>query len=95
MIENEREYFKDFEIVHNFTTYYANGYVEYNIEKGVGGNYEGYDFETVYHIEICDIHLYKLLYYNEKNDCMVDIMGKSGYSNIEEIAKDAIWYEFE
>ena len=73
-----------------FTTYYANGYVEYDIEECIGGNYEGYDFEILYHKEICDIHLYELLYYDERMHCMVDVMSKPGYSSIEEIAKEAI-----
>ena len=95
MTRHDREYFEDFEIEHDFITYYAKGYVEYDIEECIGGSYEGYDFEILYHKEICDIHIYELLYYNERMDCMVDVMGKSGYSNIEEIAEDAIRYEYE
>ncbi len=90
MIRHDREYFKNFEIEHDFTTYYANGYVEYDIEECIGGNYEGYDFEILYHKEICDIHLYELLYYDERMHCMVDVLSKPGYSSIEEIAKEAI-----
>ncbi len=95
MIRHDREYFKDFEIEHDFTTYLANGYIEYDIEECIGGSYEGYDFEILYHKEICDIHFYELLYYNERMDCMVDVMGKPGYDYIEEIAEDAIRYEYE
>ena len=95
MTRNDREYFKDFEIQHDYTTYLAKGYVEYNIEERIGGNYEGYDFEILYHKEICDIHLYELIYYDERLHAMVDILGTPRYSDIEEIAEDAIRYEYE
>lgn len=95
MTRNDRQYFKDFEIEHDFTTYYANGYIEYDIEECIGGNYEGYDFEILYRVEICDIHFYELLYHDERKHCMVDVLGKCGYSDIEEIAEDAIRYEYE
>lgn len=95
MTRNDREYFKDFEIQHDFATYYANGYIEYDFEECIGGSYEGYDFEILYHKEICDIHLYELLYYDQRMNCMVDILGKPRYSNIEEIAEDAIRYHYE
>ena len=95
MIDSDRRYFDEFEIEHNFRTYYATGYVVYDIEEGVGGNYEGYDYEIIYHVDICEIYLYELWYYDEDADDVVDILGKPGYSNIEEIAKDAIRYEYE
>lgn len=90
MRDSDRRYFEDFEIVHDSETYYATGYVAYDIEEGVGGNYEGYDYEIVYHIEICEIHFYKLWHHNKETDDEVDILGKCGYSSIEEIAKEAI-----
>ena len=95
MTGSDRRYFDDFEIEHNLETYYANGYVAYDIEEGVGGNYEGYDYETVYHIEICEIHFYKLWHHNKETDDEVDILGKCGYSSIEEIAKEAIREKYE
>ena len=95
MTSSDRSYFDEFEIVHDSETYYATGYVAYDIEEGVGGNYEGYDYETVYHIEICEIHFYKLWHYNKETDDEVDILGKCGYSSIEEIAKEAIREKYE
>lgn len=95
MIDSDRRYFEEFEIEHNLETYYANGYVTYDIEKGVGSNYEGCDYEIIYHVEICEIYFYELWYNDEDTDDVVDILGKPGYSNIEEIARDAIRYEYE
>ena len=95
MTSSDRSYFEDFEIVREFETDYASGYVAYDIEEGVGGNYEGYDYEIVYHIEICEIHFYKLWHHNKETDDEVDILGKCGYSSIEEIAKEAIREKYE
>ena len=95
MIDEHLDYFEDFEIEHDFRTYYANGYIEYNITRGIGGSYEGYAFEIIYQKEICDITFSHLWYFDEETDEVVDILNNKKYEEIEEIAKDEIRYRYE
>ena len=95
MIANNHEYFEEIEIEHDFRTYYANGYVEYNTRECIGTNYEGYAFEIFYEREISDITISKLWYYDDDNDDDVDILGQNKYREIEEIAEEFIRYRFE
>lgn len=95
MTDENFEYFENFEIEHDFRTYYANGYIEYKITKGIGGSYEGYDFEIVYKKEIYDITISDLWYFDEETGDAVDILHKKKYNEIEEITKDEIRYRYE
>lgn len=95
MIINNHEYFDEFEIEHDFRTYYANGYIDYRVTACVGSNYEGQDYEIVYESEISDITLSALWYYDEETDDAVEILNKYGYREIEVIAEEVIRYKFE
>ena len=95
MIPNTHEYFVEIEIEHDFSTYYASGYVEYCITKCIGTNYEGYAFEVLYEREICDITISELWYYDEDSGDGVDVLNLNKYREIEEIAEEVIRYKFE
>ena len=95
MIDNNHDYFEEIKIEHDFRTYYANGYVEYNNIMGIGGSYEGYDFEVVYEREIVDITLTDLWYFDEETGNAVEVLHLKKYEDIEELAKEVIGYEFE
>ena len=95
MISNTHEYFEEIEIEHDFRTYYANGYVEYNTKETIGTNYEGYAYEILYERELCDITISNLWYNDEDTGNSVDIMNHNNYREIEEITEEVIRYRFE
>ena len=95
MITNTHEHFEEIEIEHDYRTYYANGYVEYNTRACIGTNYEGYAFEIVYEREICDITISALWYNDEETGDGVDISGQDNYRDIVRIAEEAVRYEYE
>lgn len=95
MIDENLEYFNEFEIEHDYRTYYANGYVEYNLIKGIGGSYEGYAFEIVVEKEIIDITVTDLWYFDEDTGNAVEVLNVSKYEEVEELAKEEIRYRFE
>ena len=95
MIDNYFEYFEEVEIEHDFTTYYANGYVEYTPIMGIGGSYEGYDFEVVYEREIVDVTLTDLWYFDDETGNAVEVIHLQKYADVEELAKEEIEYRFE
>ncbi|MDD2475157.1 MAG: hypothetical protein PHI32_04490 [Dysgonamonadaceae bacterium] len=95
MKANNHEYFEEIEIAHNFSTYYASGYVGYSITECIGGSYEGYAFEILYNRELCNITINELWYYDEDTGDGVDILGQQKYREIEEIAEEVIKYKFE
>lgn len=82
MTTNHREYFRDFEVEHHHTTYYAHGYVAYSIEQQLGGNYQGHDYEVLYHREIGHIHLSDLWYLHPNTNRVVELIGNSRVGNI-------------
>lgn len=95
MIDNNHDYFEEVAIEHDFRTYYANGYVEYNNIMGIGGSYEGYDFEIVYEKKIVDITITDLWYFDEETGNAVEILHLKKYADIEELAKEEFAYRFE
>ena len=95
MTTNEHTYFDELAIEHDCITYYANGYVEYAITEGIGGNYEGYAFETVHTSEISHIAIDALWYYDKETGNSVDIRCQKEYGEIEQIAEEIIRDEFE
>lgn len=95
MIINNHEYFEEFEIEHDFRTYYANGYVDLTTTACVGSNYEGQDYEILYQSEIYDITISALWYYDEETGDAVEILNQNNYSEIEEIAQEIIRYKYE
>ena len=95
MTSNNHEHFEEIEIEHDFRTYYANGYVEYNITECIGGSYEGYDFEVVYESDISNITISDLWYFDEETGDAVEVLGHEKYKEIEEVAEEAIRYKFE
>ena len=95
MTSNNHEHFEEIEIEHNFRTYYANGYVEYSVTECIGGNYEGYDFETLYTSEISDITISDLWYFDEETEDAVEVLGHEKYKEIEGIAEETIRDKFE
>ena len=95
MITNNHEYFEEIEIEHDYKTYYATGYVEFNTTESIGTNYEGYAFEVLYEREICDITISNLWYNDEDTGNSVDMLYQGNYREIEEIAEDFIRYKFE
>ena len=95
MIINNHEYFEEFEIEHDFRTYYATGYVDLTTTACVGSNYEGQDYEILYQSEIYDITISALWYYDEETGDAVEILNQNNYSEIEEIAQEIIRYKFE
>ncbi len=95
MITNNHEYFEEIEIEHDYKTYYATGYVEFNTTESIGTNYEGYAFEVLYEREICDITISNLWYNDEDTGNSVDMLYQGNYREIEEIAEEFIRYKFE
>ena len=95
MISNNYEYFEEFEIEHDFRTYYANGYVDITTTACVGSNYEGQDYEIVYQSELKDITISDLWYYDEETGDAVDIINQYKYREIEEIAEEEVRYKYE
>ena len=95
MITNNHEYFEEIEIEHDYKTYYATGYVEFNTTESIGTNYEGYAFEVLYEREICDITISNLWYNDEDTGNSVDMLYQGNYRDIEEIAEEFIRYKFE
>ncbi len=89
------EYFEEIEIEHDFRTYYATGYVDFNTTENIGTNYEGYAFEVLYEREICDITISNLWYNDEDTGNSVDMLYQGNYRDIEEIAEEFIRYKFE
>ena len=92
---NTHEHFEEIEIEHDFKTYYANGYVEYNITTCIGGSYEGYAYERLYESEIRNITISDLWYFDDDTGDAVDILGQNKYKNIEKIAEEHIKYKYE
>ena len=95
MITNNHEYFEEIEIEHDYKTYYATGYVEFNTTESIGTNYEGYAFEVLYEREICDITISNLWYNDEDTGNSVDMLYQTNYREMEEIAEEVIRYEYE
>ncbi len=95
MTTNNHEYFEDFEIPHNFITYYANGYVTYSITQCIGGSYEGYAYEILYDRELTNITITDLWYVDDDTGKSIDMEGRYNYNKIEQIVEEAIKYEFE
>ena len=95
MKDINHDYFEGFEIEHDFRTYYANGYIEYNNIMGIGGSYEGYDFEIIYDKEIVDIAITDLWYFDEETGNEVDILYQEEYADVEELVKEEVRYRFE
>ena len=95
MITNNHEYFEEIEIEHDFRTYYANGYVEYNTKELIGTNYEGYAFEILYERELYNITISALWYNDEDTGNSVDMLYQKKYREIEKIAEEVIRYKFE
>ena len=95
MTYNENTYFDELAIEHDCITYYANGYVEYAITEGIGGNYEGYAFETVHTSVISHIAINALWYYDEETGNSVDILFHKDDREIVRNAKEIIRDQFE
>ncbi|NLZ96260.1 MAG: hypothetical protein GX921_10625 [Bacteroidales bacterium] len=95
MTTNNHEYFEEIEIEHDFTTYYATGYLEYSTTECIGGSYEGYDFELLHETEIWNVIITELWHYDEETEDYVDILGVQKHKDIEELAEEEIRYRFE
>lgn len=95
MITNSHEYFEEYEIEHDFRTYYATGYVDFMYQTTIGTNYEGYAYEVLNDREIYDITLCSLWYYDDANGAGVDILNKDKFSEIEKLAEEVIRYKYD